>query len=103
MAVDDARGQLTPQVQAPVNVVHTRTLVDPRYGTKSTGKAGKTTLGVLFANDEGASLGVDDLADPAFGQSAQTFVGRVRYDRGQRPPGLAAASPGIEAGSPAVR
>jgi hypothetical protein len=68
------------QIQAPVNVVHTRTIVDPQYGAKLTGKAGKTTLGVLFANDEGPSLGVDDRADPAFGQSAQTFVGRVRYD-----------------------
>ncbi len=65
------------QMQAPVTVVHTRTIVDPRYGAKLTGK---TTLGVLFANDEGASLGVDDRLDPAFGQSAQTFVGRVRYD-----------------------
>ena len=68
------------QMQAPVTVVHTRTIVDPRYGAKLTGKAGKTTLGVLFANDEGASLGVDDRLDPAFGQSAQTFVGRARYD-----------------------
>ena len=68
------------QIQAPVTVVHTRTIVDPQYGTKLTGKAGKTTLGVLFANDHGASYGVDDRLDPAYGQTAQTFVGRVRYD-----------------------
>ena len=68
------------QIQAPVTVVHTRTIVDPQYGAKLTGKAGKTTLGVLFASDEGASLGVDDRLDPAFGRSAQTFVGRARYD-----------------------
>ena len=68
------------QIQAPVTVVHTRTIVDPQYGTKLTGKAGKTTLGVLFANDAGPGLGVDDSADPAFGQTAQTFVGRVKYD-----------------------
>ena len=68
------------RVQAPVTVVHTRTIVDPLYGAKLTGKAGKTTLGVLFSSDEGASLGVDDPQDRAFGQSAQTFVGRVRYD-----------------------
>ena len=68
------------QITAPVTVVHTRTIVDPQYGAKLTGKAGKTTLGVLFADDEGASLGVDDPADRAYGQSAQTFVGRVRYD-----------------------
>ena len=68
------------QIQAPVTVVHTRTIVDPLYGAKLTGKTGKTTLGVLFASDEGASLSVDDPLDPAFGQPAQTFVGRLRYD-----------------------
>ena len=68
------------QIQAPVTVVHSRTIVDPLYGAKLTGKAGKTTLGVLYANDEAASLGIDDPRDPGFGQSAQTFVGRVRYD-----------------------
>ena len=68
------------QIQAPVSVVHTRTIVDPRYGTKLTGKAGKTTLGMLYTNDEGASLGIDDPLNPGFDQSAQTFVGRVRYD-----------------------
>jgi TolB-like protein len=35
------------RVQAPVTVVHTRTIVDPQYGAKLTGKAGKTTMGVL--------------------------------------------------------
>ena len=68
------------QIQAPVTVVHTRTIVEPLYGAKLTGKAGKTTVGVLYANDEGASLGIGDSLDPAFEQSAQTFVGRVRYD-----------------------
>ena len=68
------------QIQAPLTVVHTRTIIDPLYGTKLTGKAGKTTLGVLYANDEAASFDIDDPVSPGFGQSAQTFVGRVRYD-----------------------
>ena len=68
------------RIQAPMTVVHTRTIVDPQYGAKLTGKAGKTTLGVLYANDGGASLGIDDPLDAGFGQSAQTFVGRLRYD-----------------------
>ena len=68
------------QIQAPVTVVHTRTIVDPLYGAKLTGKAGKTTLGMLYTTDEGASLGIDDPLAPGFDQSAQTFVGRVRYD-----------------------
>ncbi len=66
-------------VQAPVTFVHTRTIVDPAYGAKLTGKVGKTTVGVLFANDV-APGNVDDAADPAFDQTAQTFIGRVRYD-----------------------
>jgi hypothetical protein len=44
-----------------------------------TGKVGKTTIGLLFANDE-ASGKVDDRADPAFGKSAQFLVARARYD-----------------------
>ena len=68
------------QIQAPVTVVHTRTIVDPLYGAKLTGKAGNTTLGMLYTNDEGASLGISDPLDGGFEQSAQTFIGRVRYD-----------------------
>ena len=67
------------RIQAPLSVVHTRTIVDPLYGAKLTGKAGKTTIGVLYANDE-APGAVDDPLDLAFEKSAQTFVGRVRYD-----------------------
>ena len=42
------------QFRGPVNLVHTRTIVDPEYGGKLTGKVGKTTVGVLYANDEAA-------------------------------------------------
>ena len=68
------------QIQAPINAVHTRTIVDPLYGAKLTGKAGNAQIGVLYANDEAASLEIDDPLNPGFDQSAQTFVGRVRYD-----------------------
>ena len=66
-------------IPAPARVVHTRTIVDPRYGAKLTGKTGNTTVGVMYANDE-APGAVDDTGASAFGHSAQTFVGRVRYD-----------------------
>jgi hypothetical protein len=59
--------------------VHTRTVVDPRYGAKLTGKVGNTSLGFLFTNDEAPGK-VDDRLDPAAGQDAKTFLGRVRYD-----------------------
>ena len=67
------------RVAGPIRITQTRTISDPLYGVKITGKSGNTTLGVLYANDE-APGNVDDPLDPAFGQSAQTFVGRVRYD-----------------------
>ena len=67
------------QFRGPVNLVHTRTIIDPRYGAKLTGKAGNTTIGVMYANDEAPGYH-DDVIDRAAGQSAQTFVGRMRYD-----------------------
>ena len=66
-------------MSGPVTLVHTRTIVDPRYGAKLTGKVGKTTVGVMFADDE-APGNVEDRDAPAFDQTAKTFVGRVRYD-----------------------
>ena len=62
-----------------VNLVHTRTIVDPRFGGKLTGKAGDVTLGVLVANDEAPGKR-DDATDPGFEQNAQFFMGRARYD-----------------------
>ena len=53
--------------------MHTRTIIDPRYGAKLTGKAGKTTLGVMYANDEAPGYAEDAVAGAA-GQTAQTFV-----------------------------
>ena len=72
-------GQEVFSTRGSANLVHTRTIVDPRYGGKLTGKVGKTTLGVLVADDQAPGKR-DDPADPAFGQTAQFFVGRVRYD-----------------------
>jgi hypothetical protein len=62
-----------------INLVHTRTIVDPQVGGKLTGKAGNTTFGVLVANDE-APGHVDDPRDPAYGQKAKVAIARVRKD-----------------------
>ena len=67
------------EINGPVTYVHTRTIVDPLLGAKLTGKAGKFTIGVLTANDE-APGNLEDHTDPLFGQNAQTFIGRVKYD-----------------------
>ena len=37
--------------QTPITIIHTRTIVDPGYAVKLTGKHGGTTLGVLCAAD----------------------------------------------------
>jgi len=72
-------GQEVFDIHGPATLIHTRTIVDPRYGAKMTGKVGKTTLGVLVANDEAPGK-VDDPTDLAFGRSANSVIGRVRYD-----------------------
>jgi hypothetical protein len=72
-------GQEIFNIPAPVTLIHTRTIVDPAYGAKLTGKLGKTSIGLLSANDEAPGR-VDDPLDPAFDRSASVFIGRVRYD-----------------------
>ena len=72
-------GQEIFGIVAPINFVHTRTIVDPRFGAKLTGKVGRSTLGVLVADDEAPGKR-DDPTDPAFGETAQFFIGRYRYD-----------------------
>ena len=72
-------GQEIFRIFAPINYVHTRTIVDPRVGAKLTGKIGQSTLGVLITNDEAPGKR-DDPTDPAFGQTAQFLIGRYRYD-----------------------
>lgn len=66
-------------ISGPVTFLHTRTIVDPDYGAKLTGKIGGMSLGVLAANDAAPGK-VGDALDPAFEQSAQSFIGRARYD-----------------------
>ena len=74
-------GQEIYQVAAPfeVNLVHTRTLVDPQFGAKLTGKVGNTSLGFLVADDEAPGR-ADDRSDPLFGHTAKVVIGRARYD-----------------------
>lgn len=73
-------GQEIYQVPGPVGtLVHTRTILDPQYGLKLSGKVGKTTLGVLVANDEAPGK-VDDPHSRLFGRKAQVVVGRAKYD-----------------------
>ena len=72
-------GQEIFQTATTLNLLHTRTIVDPRFGGKLTGKVGNMTLGVVVADDEAAGR-LDDASDPGHGATAQTVVGRARYD-----------------------
>ncbi len=62
-----------------VTIVHTRTIVDPKYGAKLTGKIARATLALIAANNE-APGDVEGRADPAFGKTAQVMMGRVKFD-----------------------
>ena len=64
---------------SPVTLVHARTIVDPDYGLKLTGKVGAVSLGMVAANHR-APGNVDDVDDPLFDQTAYTFIGRAVYD-----------------------
>ncbi len=72
-------GQDIFQLSSPVQWVNTRTIVDPRFGAKLTGKVGNLAIGLLAADDE-APGNVADHADPKFGQTAKVLISRVRYD-----------------------
>ena len=64
---------------SPVQLVHTRTLVDPNLGAKLTGKVGRTTLGVMLTDDEAPGKR-DSPNDRGYGENARVLVGRARYD-----------------------
>ena len=72
-------GQEIFSIMAPVTLVQTRTIVDPEYGAKLTGKVGRMSMMVVAADDQAPGK-VDDRSDLAFGKSAQVFLGRARYD-----------------------
>jgi hypothetical protein len=73
-------GQDNFRLGGPVGqMVHTRTIVDPRYGAKLTGKVGRVSMGFMMAEDQAPGRGVER-NDPAFGRSAQVVAGRVMYE-----------------------
>lgn len=71
----------------PLNLVYTRRIVDPLYGVKLTGKAGRTAIGLLNAADRSAGesmRGLPDRANPYFDRDAQFVVARARHDFNDR-------------------
>jgi hypothetical protein len=72
-------GQEIFSVPGPITLVHTRTIVDPQFGAKLSGKIGRLTLGILAANDEAPGK-VSDPTEAAFGETANVAIARLRYD-----------------------
>ena len=72
-------GQETFRVNGPFAYLHTRTIIDPQFGVKLTGKVGRWMIGALAADDASAGK-VDDPADPAYGKKATVGALRLRYD-----------------------
>jgi hypothetical protein len=65
--------------QTPINLVFTRRIADPQFGTRLTGKAGPYALGALVADDESPGKRVLE-ENSAFGKRARFGVLRISRD-----------------------
>jgi hypothetical protein len=73
-------GQEIYNIPGMPTAVHTRTIVDPKYAAKLTGKVSRrVSIGMFVANDE-APGNVDNVSDPAYKRSATDLLARVKYD-----------------------
>jgi uncharacterized protein DUF5916/cellulose/xylan binding protein with CBM9 domain len=63
--------------------VHTRRIVDPFWGLKTTGTTGRVTFGVLAAGDEapGRQIGADP--NPFLDHNQDFYIGRAQYSLGR--------------------
>jgi hypothetical protein len=59
--------------------IHTRRIVDPIWGSKLTGTAGRSAFGVLAASDEFPGYAWSDTTNPDEGKRAGFLVGRAKY------------------------
>jgi hypothetical protein len=74
--------------QSPIQVFHSRTIVDPDFAAKITGKIGKTSFGFLAASDKApGNFSQDDRANPRFSEfidkNALFGIVRVKRDVGK--------------------
>jgi hypothetical protein len=63
------------------SAVHTRRIVDPIFGAKLTGTAGRFTFGTLTALDQGPGRALDD-TDPDHGKDRLYNIARAQYGLG---------------------
>jgi hypothetical protein len=72
--------------ETPLRAVHTRTVADPKWGTKVTGKEGKHAIGTFVAEDEFTTVmfpGSQGSSGASFNQSVSDGVFRYRRDLGE--------------------
>ncbi len=62
--------------------VHTRYIVDPQWGAKLTGEAGRTTFSLLGAGDESAGREYEAGSNPYPGRNADFTIGRIKHSLG---------------------
>ncbi|HVR39545.1 MAG TPA: DUF5916 domain-containing protein [Thermoanaerobaculia bacterium] len=75
--------------QTPLNAVHSRTIIDPDYALKTSGRSGRTGFGVLLASDNAPGIfSAEERENPAIdrfvGRNAFAGVARVRRDVGTK-------------------
>ena len=63
--------------------VHTRRIVDPFWGLKTTGTTGGVTFGLLAAGDEAPGRPIDDETNPFLDQRKDFYVARAQYSLGK--------------------
>jgi hypothetical protein len=89
-------------LQTPIPVVYTRTITQPLWGARLTGKTGGTNYTALVASDEGGGTVI--IPGPVFSQTApQNYestvaIARVRQDLGDSFAGVLATGRVIEGG-----
>src|SRR6185436_3665135 len=66
--------------QTPLQAVHTRTIIDPDYAAKLTGKLGRYTFGVLLASDNApGNFSEEERTNPQILPAIQRFLDKNAY------------------------
>ena len=65
---------------APLSTFYSRTIVDPDFAAKLTGKTGKNTYGFLVASDNApGNYSEDEIGDPIIGRQIERFVDKNAF------------------------
>ena len=67
----------------PIDLVFTRRIEDPQFGTRLTGRLGSYSLGMFAVNDRGPGYDVAD-GDPSFHKGAYFNIARLKRDLAQQ-------------------